>query len=314
MRHAGPPCATAIGMADPVRLVPFIFVLVLLGVATGRAASADDRRPSDPSAVVWCYDEGLSIVSRKQAWRCRGRIVGDREAEEIQNRRIRRIIDGFEKPKPLFDGTRLSGSGTGFYVSTVGHVVTNHHVVDDCKGISFTPAGADALVATLVTSDTAIDLALLHTAGRQTIAAPFRDPPRVDGDEEFAVVGYPLHGRVTIKPVMVTGRLYFGKGNPGRNRFAMKIDIRRGNSGGPVLDRRGRVAGVVVAKVNTPHVFATTGQIMRDIGVAIRPSLVVRFLRANNVDIVTSSTGAAMTDEALFDHAHRFVGQVGCWR
>jgi len=284
-----------------------------LGVAV--CAAADGGAPApDPSAMVWCHDEELSIVSRKQAWRCKERIVGDREAEEIRKRRVRRIIEGFEKPKPLFEGTRLGGTGSGFYVSRSGHFVTNHHVVAGCRGVSMTPAGGDALAAEPVASDTRIDLALLRTSGRRTVAAPFRDAGPVRADEGLAVVGYPLHGRVAIRPIMVTGRLYAGRGNPGRPRFAMRIDIRRGNSGGPVLDRMGRVVGVVVAKVNTPHVFATTGEVVRDVGVAIRRSPVRRFLKANGVAVVAGPDGPAMTDEALFDHAHGFVGQVGCWR
>ena len=84
--------------------------------------------------------------------------------------------------------------------------------------------------------------------------------------EDIAVVGYPLHGLVAIKPIMVKGHVYVGSEPPRADLFAMSIDIRRGNSGGPVVDRAGRIVGVVVAKVNTPSVFAAAGQVVRNLG------------------------------------------------
>jgi serine protease Do len=66
-------------------------------------------------------------------------------------------------------------------------------------------------------------------------------------------------------------------------RFAIDADIRRGNSGGPVIDDRGYVVGVVSAKVNTPAMFQRTGQVMRDIGLIIRQDRALRFLERFNV-------------------------------
>ena len=94
----------------------------------------------------------------------------------------------------------------------------------------------------------------------------------------------------------------------------MKIDVRRGNSGGPVLDRAGRVVGVVVAKINTPSVYAATGRLVRDVGIAIRLWAVMEFLRDHGVKIAESSTLPPLTQAEVFSKAHRFVGQVGCWR
>ena len=254
------------------------------------------------------------LVTRKQAWRCNSRIINAAEAEKIKLRRIRRIRGRIKNPGPLFKGTRLRGSGTGFFVSAAGHVITNHHVIDNCRGISFTPAGSERLVGELIASDQRRDLALLRVPLITEAYARFRDPGNVQKDEAVVVVGYPLHGKVAIKPIMVTGHIFEAKNGPRHGRFPMKIDVRRGNSGGPVLDQSGLVVGVVVAKVNTPHVFAATGKLVRNVGIAIRQPVTLGFLRKYGVDIGTERGAAPSGAVDLFRRAYEFVGQVGCWR
>jgi hypothetical protein len=94
----------------------------------------------------------------------------------------------------------------------------------------------------------------------------------------------------------------------------MKIDVRRGNSGGPVLDRAGRIVGIVVAKVNTPQVYATTGRVVRNVGIAIRLPIALDFLRQHDVRFREIPSAPALTDSELFSRAQKFVGQIGCWR
>lgn len=268
----------------------------------------------DASAIVWCLDDARAIVSRKPAWRCDGRVVDEKEATRIRARRARRIQGQIRKPEPLFEGTRLVGSGTGFFVSAEGHLLTNYHVVDDCTGVSVTPAGGAALISAVIAADRAKDLALLVAPIDPDGVAVFREQPPVAIGEKLAVVGYPLHGKVAIRPILAAGRTYDGTARLGPDRFAMRIDIRRGNSGGPALDRAGRVVGVVVAKINTPQVYAATGRLIRDIGIAIRPAVALQFLRREDVPLADAAGTTPLSDDDLFDLAHRFVGQVGCWR
>jgi hypothetical protein len=132
--------------------------------------------------------------------------------------------------------------------------------------------------------------------------------------EELFVIGYPLHGKVTIKPILKSGFMADKKPGARPGKYSMKIDIRRGNSGGPVLDRAGRLMGVVVAKVNTPGYYAVTGRLVRNVGYAIHLSVVRDFLRNNDISIREASMAPPLSDTELFDKAHKFVGQVGCWR
>ena len=264
--------------------------------------------------IVWCYDEERALVTRKPGWRCTGRIVDDSEAQEIRLQRIRRIQGLIKKPDPLFKGRRLRGTGSGFFITHTGSILTNWHVIDNCKGISFTPAGGNALVAELVASEKSKDLALLRTTFAPAGVASFRPLRQLGPSEKMFVVGYPLHGKVTIKPILASGHVADSKLGSRPGKFSMKIDIRRGNSGGPVLDQAGRVAGVVVAKVNTPSYYAATGRLVRDVGIAIRLSVVRDFLRDHDVPIRESSIAPPLTEAELFSKAHQFVGQVGCWR
>jgi S1-C subfamily serine protease len=297
----------------------YLFALPCIALCAAVAGSAGAAPPhiqtaQDSSALVWCHDVDRSLVTRKVAWRCKGRIVDDTEAEEIRLRRIRRIQGRIKNPGALFKGTKLRGSGTGFFVSPHGHVLTNYHVVDSCKGISFTPAGSGRLVGELLANDEQKDLALLRVPLITESFARLRDPANLREDEAVAVVGYPLHGKVAIRPILVSGHVFEAKNNPRPGRFPMRIDVRRGNSGGPVIDQSGLVVGVVVAKVNTPHVFAATGKLIRNVGIAIRSYITLGFLRQHRVAIETERGAAPSGRVDLYNRAYSFVGQVGCWR
>jgi S1-C subfamily serine protease len=296
---------------------------VLALVHLGSAAAAAQSRPSIMSAgqiaqnvsdIVWCYDEERDLVSRKPAWKCTGEIIDETRAKKIQSRRIRRIQGLLKKPVPLFEGQRLRGTGTGFFITDTGTILTNWHVIDKCKGISFTPAGGKALVTELVASDKSKDLALLRAPFAPAGVASFRFLQQLDLSEDVFVVGYPLHGKVAIKPILVSGYVSAAENGPRPGRYPMKIDVRRGNSGGPVLDRAGRVVGVVVAKVNTLDVYAATGRLIQNIGIAIRLSVAMDFMREHGVMIMESPTRSPLTEAEIFTKAHQFVGQVGCWR
>lgn len=267
-----------------------------------------------PVGRIWCYDKDRSLVTQKAAWRCAGQVISKSQAQKIQAMRIRRVQDVMKGRQPLFEGGQLGGTGSGFFISGSGAVLTNWHVVDGCKWISITPAGGEAIAAELVASEKSKDLALLRTDFRPRTYASFRSVRKVHTSEGVAVVGYPLHGRVAIKPIFVSGHVIEDTKVRRPGRFPMKIDVRRGNSGGPVLDRAGRIVGVVVAKVNTLQVYATTGRVVRNVGIAIALPIALDFLRQHDVRFREIPSAPALTDSELFSRAQKFVGQIGCWR
>jgi serine protease Do len=277
-------------------------------------ALAQDAPDGKPGDIIWCHDTARSITARKARWRCKGEVVSEERAKSIRDRRRLRINRSFAPRKAPAPGVKQKGTGSGFYVTDTGHVVTNHHVVDRCKAISVTPAsGGAAVKAHLIAADPALDLALLRSVIPGKDFARFRGRALLSGDE-IAVVGYPLHGKVAIKPVLVRGHVSVGRGAPRSHMFAMKIDVRRGNSGGPILDAAGRIVGVVVAKVNTPGVYASTGKVIVNLGFGIRQPVVLDFLKKHKIATTTAPPRKPLDDKSLMAQTTAFVAQIGCWR
>ena len=86
----------------------------------------------------------------------------------------------------------LDSSGTGFFVSYDGHVLTNYHVADGCSLIRIVSLGAAPLNATVVAKDKNNDLALLRYSGKPAGVPAFRSETRLG--ESIYVFGF-LHLR-----------------------------------------------------------------------------------------------------------------------
>jgi S1-C subfamily serine protease len=138
------------------------------------------------------------------------------------------------------------GTGSGF-VLPGGLVVTNRHVVGDPVEVSLNSWDGRSLSAEVTGIAADSDLAVLRLAdGAGLPAATIRERAAEVGEPVLAV-GYPGGGPVTVSTgrvvAIVDGQVL------GEATEVLLVDapIRRGNSGGPLLDEQGRVIGVVFA-------------------------------------------------------------------
>jgi serine protease Do len=289
-------------------------------LAAGLVAMSYPAGAQDKSArlkIVNCLHVERNIVRRTALWKCKGAVVSDARAQEIKASRIQRAKGKLQPAKVLFPGLRMRGSGSGFFVSRDGHLLTNHHVIDGCTRVSVKPSVAPRhLPASVIGTDKIDDLAVLEYSGQTKSIAMFRKPLNIQVGDKVAVIGHPLHGLVAIKPIFVTGKVREFQEERLRRlgRFAIDADIRRGNSGGPVIDDRGYVVGVVSAKINTPVMFKRTGEVHRDIGIIIRQDRALRFLERFNIAYTGDDVRAPLDDKLLFDVANAFVARIGCWK
>lgn len=164
-------------------------------------------------------------------------------------------IPGFENfpfpvpgaPKgPARKAPEVRGTGSGFFISGDGYIVTNNHVIEDATQIEVVLKDGRELKAKVVGADPQTDLAVLKVEGKGFASVSFESDakPRV-GDWVIAV-GNPfgLGGTATSGIVSANGR---DIGGPYTDFIQIDASINRGNSGGPTFDVYGRVVGVNTA-------------------------------------------------------------------
>ena len=175
-----------------------------------------------------------------------------------------------------WSGSQSSFSwGTGITVSSDGYIITNTHVIEECKHAEVGLTDGSTYEAKLVGADSVSDIALLKIEATGLSAATFAKDVAV-GDTVVAI-GNPLgeRYRLTMTNGIISAKDRSVKHNgTDMNLLQTNAAINEGNSGGPLLNQRGQVVGITNMKV----VSALTG--VEGIGFAIPTDTVLGIVDA----------------------------------
>lgn len=144
-----------------------------------------------------------------------------------------------------------SQSGSGFAVSPT-RVLTNAHVIAGVAEPAVEMPDGEVLTGRAVHFDPASDLALIAVDGLDV--APLDVSDGVDVGDSGYVMGYPAGGPFSAGSAVVQARdvsqvnNIYGSSPSSLEIFQLSADVRQGNSGGPLIDASGDVAGVVFAR------------------------------------------------------------------
>jgi S1-C subfamily serine protease len=209
--------------------------------------------------------------------------------------------EGTPAPEKLINVT-----GTGFVISSNGHIVTNNHVIGECVGeVHGNLVGQSAATLRIVAADETNDLALLQATGNFKDTATIRATPVHSGDPVIAI-GFPFHGLLTSDFTVTTGIISSLAGVLNDTRFLqISAPVQPGNSGGPPLDTGGTIIGVVAEKLSALKFAKATGEIPENINFAIKTGALRDFLDNSVVPYRTSEpTGESKPQKsrALREH------------
>src|SRR5574340_599738 len=139
-------------------------------------------------------------------------------------------------------------SGSGFFVSDKGYVITNNHVVEGTQSVHIILSDGSDQPATVVGTDKYNDIAVLKSTGPVPAVAALGDSDVLQPGESVIAIGSPLgdfKNSVTVGVVSATGRsIDTGQGYKVEGVVQTDAAINQGNSGGPLVNLAGQVIGV----------------------------------------------------------------------
>jgi len=144
------------------------------------------------------------------------------------------------------------GAGSGSILDQEGHVLTNYHVIEGADQIQVTLFNSETFEADLVGADPVYDIAVLRVQAPREVLHPveFGNSARLRVGQKVYAIGNPFGLERTMTVGIISS---LNRSLPSRTGRIMKsiiqIDaaLNQGNSGGPLLDSRGRVIGMNTA-------------------------------------------------------------------
>ena len=211
-------------------------------------------------------------------------------------------------------------SGTGFFVNS-NFIVTNHHVVENCRAIF--AEGDRALHSsfplsrvTRVGIDKQQDLALLKTEKPYRKVASIRQDSGIKEGDKVVVIGYPGDHSISGEYKIVVSEVVNVMGNYGSETAIEFTDsVRQGNSGGPLFDLYGNVVGVIVG-LKTYYSYSMLNpsdkRIEERTGMAIPLAAVKRFLVQNRIPFQMRHTYGNFSPKQIERTAKKMIVSIKC--
>ncbi len=246
-------------------------------------------------------------------------------------------MDAWETDNGATGAGRLS-TGTGFFVSTEGHILTNYHVINGCRtavastsgmsssgmisqvGMEIRPRSpANATLGggklTVLALDPQNDLALLKSTEISTAVAAFRGGRGVRTGEDIVVTGFPLQG-VLASEINVTKGIVSALAGPGNNRGMIQITapVQPGNSGGPVHDYSGNVVGVVLGKLDADKTRQISGAAPENVNFAISEWAARSFLESHDVQYEMINSNETTPTADIAAKAKQYTVLIRCFK
>jgi S1-C subfamily serine protease len=215
-----------------------------------------------------------------------------REAQETE----RRIAAAKKARQEEEDRKNAINTGTGFFVSPNGYLITNAHVVRDKTTYAIRDLAGKFYRAQLVSQDSVKDLALLKIDGRFP-ALKVGDSTKVVKGQHVLAVGFPQISIQGNESKVTDGIISSFSGLRDHDHwFQISVPIQGGNSGGPLVTENGIVIGVVVASVNVAKFYTTTGNLPQNVNFAIKSTVLLDFLADQRITNVATSKGKTSID------------------
>ena len=228
--------------------------------------------------------------------------------------------------------TNSETTGSSFFVSKLGHIVTNEHVVRNCSAVTVGDSSKNQVTANVLETDKRNDLALLRISTTEMASSETKSlisrlglklvPLSSEGlvraedvvlGEDVLVSGYPYGERFRNTIKVTKGIVSANKGmGDDSGQFQMDAAVQSGSSGGPIYDENGNIVGVVVAQLNKLKVAKAIGSLPENVNFGINASTVRQFLTSAGLPTKWSNRNHRRSTKDLAKFAKNQTVMVVC--
>jgi serine protease Do len=155
---------------------------------------------------------------------------------------------------PLGRRPMTTGQGSGVIVDNGGYIVTNYHVIRGSSSIRVLLSDGRRATATVVGLDMETDIAVLKINSDKLIAAEWADSEEMEVGSLVWAMGSPFGLERSVTSGILSGKHRAGMaGTVYQDFLQTDAAVNPGNSGGPLVDVRGRVVGINTAIVGDSY-------------------------------------------------------------
>ena len=235
--------------------------LSLLTVALGTSAIATSTLITTPAHAAVTSTDFSDLVQQVTPGVARVNVTTNISEEELAKAQTAELLRQFfgnrvRIPDQPSAPAIQNAYGTGFFVTSDGYMLTNHHVVDGADKITVTLNDRTELDAVLVGSDERSDVAVLKVQGTQFPALTMGDSNLLRVGEPVLAIGSPFGFDYSASAGIVSAKSRSFSRETSVPFIQTDVALNPGNSGGPLFNQRGEVIGI------NSRIFSGTGGYM----------------------------------------------------
>jgi len=177
-------------------------------------------------------------------------------------------------------------TGSGFFISTQGHILTNNHVVENSEDIQITLSDGRKVNATVLLKNPLKDIAILKISGSDYKPLSLGESLNVNILDHIVVFGYPLSSSLGSELSAYQGEINAWRNLNDLPLLQMDAKVNPGASGGPVLDAKMNVIGVTVSQLNPLRILQDSGVMIDGVKFAIPIDEVKCILKGLSIPLI----------------------------
>ena len=207
---------------------------------------------------------------------------------------------------------RSGSSGSGFFITSDGFFISNHHVVESATEIQIIHNNQTSK-AKIIVSDSKNDIAILKVDTESPLSwLNLGNASKVKEGEEVGTFGYPLTSLQGVNPKFSKGVIASLTGiDDDSTNFQISVPVQPGNSGGPLFQMAtGNVIGIVTARLNDKVAYGQSGFIPQNVNYAVKINYALALIESRREIFLKPALIKLDSQDSIISYIKNSIGRV----